>query len=443
MIDLTKEIKLEGKWKKRYQLSRLAVFLIFFSVGIYVLYRILFPSANFVFSFNTPNSSKNTIYMPRNSSGLPYQNGNINKDEKIKFDTGVVGNFSNSKITLILNRSGSEKITGQIIAKKSFQAFFYPSGDPMPFKDGALLKSGLDFYIVSAGKLRKFDSENVVSKLGYSRKAFLDVLPEELTLNKSGYGISNTEQYPQDTVFKIGDDYFQQKDGFLSAFVSEKAFLTKYPSEYAIEKENAYLNDKSVSEDYIGFEDGTLLSFDGSVYVVSQNKAFPIYDPTTFTSMGFVWNEIIAANSEEIGIYDKQKIFTVNQPHPDGTVFKSIESGKYFYIKDKQKRELTTPNVLKTYSKLTPVMASEKSLESYQFCDIRPIFSLMGIYSCDISLEKIGQLPGNDFQFEATVNSDIEANTLSVNFHQVINPLNMKTSLSLLKKRVLENYIPQ
>ena len=57
----------------------------------------------------------------------------------------------------------------------------------------------------------------------------------------------------------------------------------------------------------------SLLSTPNSVFLTNQDKIWPIADTITFESMGFNWNDLQNSNSEEIGGYEKQKLFTLNQ----------------------------------------------------------------------------------------------------------------------------------
>lgn len=443
MLDFTREIKLNNVWNKKFAYSRIFVFFVFLAVGVFVLYRILFPSASFDFFFATPNAAKNTITLPRENNGTIYQNGKIENEKGLIFDSGVFGNFSNLKVILSKKNDYFTKIEGSIKARKSFQAFFYPTGEPMPFKNGTLLKNNSKYYIVSENKLRLFSSETVVSEFGYDKKSFIEIDFDELQLNQMGYDISQTSAYPEDTLFHIGDEYFQLKNKSLVGFISEKAFLSRYELSQAIEKDETFLDSIGVSEDYIGFSDGALLSADDSVYIVSGNSIYPIYDPATFESMGYIWDDVIPANSEEISIYEKEKIFTIKNPHPNGTIFRTSDSEKYFYVKDKEKRELRGEKILSTYLRLTPVIIEEKSLNEYTSCRIEPRFRIFGSYECNIDLENIKDLNGNDYQFETNIQNDVELSTLNVNFYQVLNIKNMRNSISILKKRVGDNYNTQ
>lgn len=71
-----------------------------------------------------------------------------------------------------------------------------------------------------------------------------------------------------------------------------------------------------------------LFSSNESVFLASQEKIWPIADVPTFESMGFIWNDVVPASSEEISFYEKQKLLTLKTPHPDGTIFSEKESGE-------------------------------------------------------------------------------------------------------------------
>lgn len=441
MIDFTKEIKLAGKWQKKYLYLRVLIFAVFFSTGIYVSYKILFPSENAQFLFSSPNSLKNDLISPRKQDSTPYQDGGISKEEKMIFNAPILGNFSNSKIGIILEKDYFNKFSGKIEARKSYQAFFYPEGKPMPFKEGSLLRNKSDYYIVSENKLRRFESESVVSEFGYNKKAFIQATDDEIGLNEAGYGISKTTNYPSGSLFRVGEEYFQLHGKELRPFVSDAAYLTSFSPEHAIEKEVSFLRNYEVSGDFLGFADGTLLSNDISVYVVSGKNSYPINNPRTFESMGYRWDEVLPANSEEIGIYEEQKLFTLSSPHPEGTIFKTSDTGRYFYIKDREKRELVGASLISSYlSNLSPVSIEEKGLSTFSSCEIMPDLKLLGRFKCIMEIGKFDQFKGNNLEFKLSVNENAEFKKITSKLQQSIEIGNMKETLSILKKRILDNY---
>jgi hypothetical protein len=373
------KLKLYPVWESRYKATRFFVYAIFVLLLIYAAYLILFPSANFVFSFKNPDSLKNTVADPRKESGEPIRNGQVSENEIMIFDTNPVGDFSQAEVVFTLSDESADIDEGSVSVRKSFRSFFYPEGE----------------------KITEVD------------------IPE---------------------LFRISNDYYLLKDGTLYRFVSEKAYLSKYDPKQASEKGENFLKNYPLSPELIGFKDGTLLSSDISVYVVSGNKIWPINNPVTFESNGWHWDNVIPASGEEIGIYEKEKLFTIKTPQPNGTLFLDKNTGKNYLVADGKKHELVGKEVIDFYLKGNSILAEEKNLDIIEECSLESSFGLSRKYKCLIPISKIKDFVGNDFEFEAYFGQDVDVQEISVTFKKEINVANLKSSLGTLKSRILINY---
>ncbi len=372
-------LELEPVWQKRYRIARFFVYLIFILGFFCAIYLILFPSANFVFSFKNPDSSKNTVVEPRNEKRELVKNGRVPADNKLIFDTNLIGDFSKVEATFILSEKSSDVAEGKVSVRKSFRSFFYPKGDEI-----------------------------------------------------------NKAETPE--LFKIGSDYYQLADKTLYKFVSEKAYLSKYSANQAFTEDENFLRNYPVSQEFLGFRDGSLLSSGVSVYVVSGNKIWPINNPKTFQSMGWNWDDVIPVSEEEISVYQKEKLFTLKTPHPDGTLFSDKETGKYYLISGGEKHELVGQGAISFYLKTNPVLVEEKNLEIKGGCVLAKSFSLSEKYKCDIPISEINNFSGNDFEFESSFGKDIDIQDISVNFKKEMTWKNLRSSLITLMNRAITNY---
>ncbi len=201
---------------------------------------------------------------------------------------------------------------------------------------------------------------------------------------------------------------------------------------------------KDKVEDKPGFAGGTLLSYGGSVFIVSGNEILPINSPAAFESRGFYWEDVIPVSGEEIGIYEKGKLFTADKPDPNGTIFSDKESGKYYLIQNGAKRELVGPDVIKSYLNKNPVLVDEEGLLKENGCQWKEKFSLFGkSYRCFIAIENLSQIPGNDYRFEAVFSPDIKIKEAKVVFQKTINWNNPRSSLADIKQRIISRYYGQ
>lgn len=442
MFDITKETKLSQKLHKKYIAARAFIYLAFLASVFFVSYRILFPSSLLTFSFDNVNSLKNTLVPPRNSASEIPGEGVLKNKERITFDASPMGHFSRARISFSLAEKANIE-QALINMRKSYQAFFMPEGDPAGFRNGTLLTTNGNFYIVSDGFLRKFSSTETALNMGYAKDAFLQVTKEDLKYNKTGGIIEDAGNYPNDTLFVVDENYYQLKDGELFPFVSAKAFLSKFEPEQAIGKNEDFLENHPVSEEFLGYADGTLASFDGSVLILSGGKSYPIINAETFVSMGYDWNEVIPLDSEEISIYDKQKQFNRNQPHPDGTLFFDRKTEKNYLISDNHKLPMESNAVARTYQKQRSIVADSEESQQVFSCQLGEKELFSNVFSCSIPLDEIGNFWGNDYQIETAFPEDIRLAGIDVTFYTSFTWENFMLSLSTIKNRILMNYIPE
>lgn len=316
--------QLDPVWQKRYKIARFFVYFIFVLGIFWGMYLVLFPLANFVFSFKNPDSSKNTVVEPRNENGDLIRSGKVENPNKLVFDTNPLGDFSEVEIEFSLDSKSLEIENGEISVRRSFRSFFYPKGE----------------------------------------------------------GIENSE----------------------------------------------------------GIDFPRLLSANNSVFIASQGKIWPIADAATFTSMGWDWNDVLTSNSEEIAKYEKQKLFTLKSPHPDGTIFSDKETGKYYFIENGKKRKIENEENFASVFKMNPVIAQNKGLETKKQCQLEKSFGFGRKYKCVISIEEMRKLVGNDFQFETNFGNSVKITEISVTFKKSFNMENLKSSITILKNRTKANY---
>lgn len=440
MLDFTKEIKLERHWKKIYLVAKSVVYLIFIISLIYLMWRVLFPKADFGFFFRTAGALKNTIISPRLEDGDAIKQGKLGKKDKLIFDSAVIGNFSNLKIEITLEDGSDPIVNGVVSAKKSYQAFFYPLGDPMGFKEGELLKTPDNYYVISGSKRGKFDSLQIVKNFGYNPFSFREINEKELQFNGEGKNISDDKNYPEGSLFRVDDDYYQLKNEKLYKFVSSRAYLTNYETNLAIQKNLDFLEKYPVADEFLGFADGTLVSYADSAYIISGNKKIPIDSELTFNSMGYSWDDVIPASGEEIGIYEKTKIFTVFQPQSDGTIFLARNTEEYYYIKEGRKHLIPSASVLNSHLKKSPIIVEKEGLVTKNLCHLEKRFGISKKYFCNMSIEGIRLFTGNDYQLTFSNDSDIQIKEISVSFERKLNWSNLKGALSEIKKRLIQKY---
>lgn len=443
MIDLTKEIKLDEKSRKLYRRLQTVLYALAVAGTLILSYSIVFPFAYFTFSFLNPNSTKNTVIDPRASDGSSADHGKFLSVAPTLFDTSLVGNYSKAKIDLVMDKKSGPLENGTVSVRKSFQAFLYPDGDPIGFKDGTLVRNNGNFFIISDGRLRQFTSLAVLQALGFSQQAFGEVSVDDLKYNIPGDLITDPKEYPDSSLFKVSEDYYILTGQKLKKFVSPSAYFSNYSPDQAISKDLGFLSSYPLSEELAGFSDGSIISYGISVYIVSDGKVLPVNNTVTFESMGYDWNDLISASGDEFSLYQKDKLFTIDSPHPDGTIFFTTENSEKYIVKGGQKQLFPTAPIAQSWIKKSPILVSKDSINISESCSFKKGLLSFRTYSCEIPAEKFKNLIGKDYEFQFSADNNVEIETLNVTFKKIANLENLKAAARDFINRVKGNYVPQ
>jgi hypothetical protein len=332
-FDLTREILLDKKNQRLYQILQITLYLTVVLMTAYLSVKILFPSLFFQFNFSNPNATSNTITKPLDNSRQPLNHGLLPAGQKASFNTSLTGNFSQAVITFILDKESSDlKSDSQLIARKSYTAFLYPT------------------------------------------------TTETAQTNNNNPGI---------------------------------------------------------------FNDGALISYGDSIYIVSGENIFPIDSPTTFLSKGYVWNDVVAVGADELAAYKKGKLFTIASPHPNGTIFKTTADGKYYLVANGSKHLLSSEEVASLNLKHSPILVSEDSLNIINNCQFKKNIWPLRSYSCEMPIDNMQKLIGSDYEFTLGSSQNIKIASINVEFKKDATLQNLRFTLGELFKRAKNNYVPE
>ncbi len=441
MINLASKITSQTKWRRIYLISRALLYGLSLILALLLVYQILFPEISLSFFFNDPKSLKNTLVSVRTATQKPLENGLVKSKEKLAFNANPLGDFEDATLKITTVKNSNALTNAAVKIRKTYSAFFYPEGLPLGFADGSLLSANGNYYLISDGMAHQFISVSALTQLGFTEVTFLKISPEDLRFNPKGADIANAKTYPDATLIATGGKYYQFKTGQLLPFLSEKAFLSRYPATQAIPKDENFLKDKTISENAIGFADGTLVSNDQSVFILTGGKSYPFADSATFVAMGFDWKDVLPVTAAEINTYARQKQFTVNQLHPNGTLFLDEQTKNYFLLEEGIRRLISSPLVAHTYSKNLPILVNSQSLEKSISCQLTKTPLTFRTFGCELNLSPLKDFPGNDYQFEITFPNDVNLLTAHTIFYTKFGQASTLTSLSLIKTRLQNNYV--
>ncbi len=442
-LDFTPEIILDKENQKKYFYIRIILYVLALVFAFYAALSIIFPTRFFSFSFLNPKSTANTITNPRDESGNVPDRGKILADNKFIFDSTLLGNFSEAKIIFRLNKKSAQINGENVSVRKSYQAFLYPEKESFGFKDGTLLKNAENYFIVSNGKLRKFKDKNTLSSLGFSSASFEEVSIEDLKFNASGEDILNANNYPDDSLFKIGNDFYILYGTRLVKFISDKAYFSQYSAGQAISKANDFLQKYSQGTEQIGFADGSLIAYGESAFVVSGNKSFPIDSIETFEAMGYKWEDLITVGGDEIAFYVKDELLDLSGAHPEGTIFSTSGQNEKYIIKDKSKHLLPSEKIAISWSKINPIAVSPESLAVSSSCNFGNKWLFSKTYSCQVPIENLQNLLGKDYEFNMIFTEDIKADSAEIQFKKSYTISNLKRFAANVIKNLRNNYVGQ
>lgn len=442
-FDLTKQIKLDGDGLRLYPWLQKAVYLGGLGLFVALIFMIIFPSFKFSFDFSTPNSKKNSIINVRKETGKFIKQGKVSAGEDNFFEASSTASFSNVEVKLTPNKKGEDFSSGEVEVRKGFLAFFSPEGMPRGFQDGSLLSVNNEYFIISDKHYRKFEDVSVLRSLGFSEEMFQGISENELNFNFEGAVIRSRDIHPNATVFLIDEEYYYFNGGKLDEFLSERAYLSHFPKEQAISKEKDFFEEYELSDNIIGFANGSLFAYGESAYVVDGENILPIISANIFQEFGFNWDDLIMVNGDEFSYYQKGDLFEVDSSHVGGTIFYEQEDGQWYIFDNQKIHRLVSENAAHSWSKIDPIIASKKSFSEFEKCQLEKKGFIFKNYFCEMPIEKLQDIPGKNYQFKFNFDSETNLDKMQLVFTKDINMKNLKSAIIDFLKKIKLTYVKE
>ncbi|MDP3957666.1 MAG: hypothetical protein Q8Q10_04155 [bacterium] len=384
-------IPIPEHWQHRYRILRAILWAAVISFVIVFALRALFPTLIFSFNFKTPSSSKNNLLAPRSPDTTPRTNGKIEAGGMLVADVGVVGDFSQAATSLTLEKKSAVPDTLAFSLRRSYRSFFLPTGPPVTsFPEESLYRVDTTYYALRDG-------------------------PASTRLSEAG------TLYP---------------------FVSDNAYLSRYPADFALPENKDFLTRYPVSEEWIGFRIGSIVSFaDGAFLIVSDTEMRPIGSADIFLALGYRFEDVRPVSEEELGIYKRGRIFLLGANHPDGTLLLDRDTDTYYLVDGGFKHPLLdAPYRDFIIKQQAPIVTSSQASVQHADCTLLP--GLFGqTFACATPLDALRSGNGPDFEIRISQgNTDIDINTLQVSFNTEKSAKNMLTLLSQIKQRILTRF---
>ena len=367
--------------KRTYVIARIALWAGLLVSIIYFTFQLLFPTLTFIFNFRTPSASSNSLLDPHTTSNIPATNGKMEEEGTLITTASAVGKFSLANISLSLEKKSAIPTTLTATLQRSYRSFFLPTGEPIT-------------------------------------------------------------GFPNETLYNIDGIFYALRSGTLYPFVSTNAYLSSYPDTMAARETQEFLSAHPLSENWIGFRVGSLVSFaDGVFIIVSDTEMRPIGSAPILLALGYRFEDVIPASEEEIGIYKRGRIIALGAEHSDGTLLYDRDTHMSYLIGNHTKRPLLDP-VYHDFiaSKQAPITVSSQASATSVSCLLEP--SLWGqSFSCETPLETLQPDYGNDYHITLEKNdAAIDINNLQVSLITESSKQNMLSVLSQIKQRLLTRF---
>ncbi len=367
--------------KRTYLIARVFLYGFFITGASLFLVQTFFPTLAFSFNFRTPNSSKNSLLDPHSDKNIPATNGKIAQNDALITTASAAGEFSLANISFSLEKKSVLPNTLEATLSRSYRSFFLPTGVPLT-------------------------------------------------------------NFPEESLYKVDDTYYALRDSILYPFVSDNAYLSRFPDALAKIENSDFLTTYPISEDWIGYRIGSLVSFaDGVFLIVSETEMRPFGSPEVLLALGYRFEDVRPASEEEIGIYKRGRIILPGTEHPDGTLLLDTDTDTYYLIENGSKHPLESGDYRDfIISKQIPIVVSSKASEEKVRCTLEP--GLLGqSFSCQTPVISLHSGFGNDFQITLEKgDTDIDINTLQVSFESSKSRQNMLLILSKIKQRLLSRF---
>lgn len=432
MLDTSPKIKLSKKFHRVFLSARLIVFGALMVVAVHMIISVMFPAERGKFSFDRYDLPANTIAFPRYDSENLLLDGNLEAGREMRFNYTARGVYKNVRVTL---ESYDENLaTQRVSVVRSYQSFLLPLGEPVRLREGTLIEYSGNKFIVSDGQLRKFDSDVTLDYFGISPDAFISVDKETFAIHARGEDVQitqNTQPYLVGMVIAHKGVYYQVTPIGIKSFVSERAFVSRYSKKVAIPVSDERFSGFTLSNEHIGFLDGTILSYGAAAYVVSGNEVRPIASPEAFETKGYDWNNIIEATGEEFGLYTRGRLYTIQQPHPDGTVF-ITDADEVFLLENGKKHPITSSAIRDQYTSIGWIKAG---VSDERDCALEESGSE---FMCVMNIRGIREVPGHEYEFRFTAKGAASLHEIKVYFDPVINMAGVKAFFIDLKTELLK-----
>lgn len=247
---------------------------------------------------------------------------------------------------------------------------------------------------------------------------------------------SSINDFSEAKIFFENKNFQEKNDEIGNATISKSYQAFFYPQGEDLTKK--------ISESNLNPDNGRLISSQETVYIIHESQKLPIDSPTTFEALGYNWNNVAPLDEESLSKYERGSLININDVHPDGTIFYTIDTNKYFYVSKGQKREIRgSKEIIDSYlENKSSVSVIESAITSEQGCSLSDDI-IFERYNCQLSIEDFVNYPGKDYRLSLDLEKQTQPEQVRIQLGEKITWNNIRNSLSKIKNRIILKYLTQ
>jgi hypothetical protein len=178
----------------------------------------------------------------------------------------------------------------------------YPQGQNMLYPDGLLIASATSVYIMDDNVKRPISSPEVFESYGLNWRQVRRATDFEHSIIPVGTMFTKVRTYPDGTLIQSDDSnlVYRFQGGQIQEAITPNLLRTQELSKDAVLTFPRRVVSRYTAGSTYRFRNGSLVSFDGAVFLIQNGQRRAFVSPRAFTMMGNKWEDVLAASPEEI-----------------------------------------------------------------------------------------------------------------------------------------------
>ncbi len=189
---------------------------------------------------------------------------------------------------------------------------------------------------------------------------------------------------------------------------------------------------------------GVLFSHRNGVWVVDKSTIRPIADATTLLAKGWSFDDVRTLNKNLLTNYTKGRMFTLKDPHPDGTLFYERDTDTFYIYNahDNILHAISRETVKQSFPQNPLITIESANRTTLDTCTLHrsALPWRRARISCTVRLDDLKNLLGTEYQFAISGIRTHNLRSINVTLMRAPTIANAHVSLALIKQRLLHHY---